>query len=181
MANNSRVIVVDIEATCWLGRPPEGMRNEILEIGAVCVGNGKILRSKREICSVSSDLSRFCTKLTGLTQNQVNKHGVPLSVAMARIETWLSSRKYPWMSWGNFDHRIVEEECRRLGVQSAFSSDYLNLKTLYALYRGTRDGASVASACKQEGLQFNGRRHSALADAKNAARVWLKMQERGGF
>ena len=30
-----KIIVVDIEATCWEGKPPQGMHNDIIEIDAV--------------------------------------------------------------------------------------------------------------------------------------------------
>jgi len=33
--NASSIIVVDLEATCWKGRPPSGMISEVIEIGAV--------------------------------------------------------------------------------------------------------------------------------------------------
>ena len=32
-----KLLIVDLEATCWRGRPPKGMRQEIIEIGIVAL------------------------------------------------------------------------------------------------------------------------------------------------
>ncbi|HHH54067.1 MAG TPA: 3'-5' exonuclease, partial [Bacteroidetes bacterium] len=60
-------IVLDLEATCWMGKPPKGI-NEVIEIGAVKIdGYGKVKDyfSKLIKPSINPRLSGFCKKLTG--------------------------------------------------------------------------------------------------------------------
>ncbi len=58
------IIVVDIEATCWKGKPPIGMKSEIIEVG-VCTLNtqtGEILNNKGILVKPeNSEISKFCT------------------------------------------------------------------------------------------------------------------------
>ena len=37
--NREHMLVVDLEATCWRGHPPKGMKHEIIEIGLVVLDN----------------------------------------------------------------------------------------------------------------------------------------------
>ena len=65
----------DLEATCWLGRPPHGV-TEIIEIGAVKYnGYGEELGVFNQFIkpTVNPLLSPFCTKLTSITQENVDR------------------------------------------------------------------------------------------------------------
>ena len=64
-----KFIIVDLEATCWKSR--EGRKNEIIEIGAVCVDDNKeILGKFVQIVQplLNPVLSDFCISLTTITQ-----------------------------------------------------------------------------------------------------------------
>jgi inhibitor of KinA sporulation pathway (predicted exonuclease) len=67
--------VVDVEATCWDGRPPEGQTNEIIEIGLTVVDLEAVKRVAKHrilVRPARSAVSGFCTELTGLTQAEVD-------------------------------------------------------------------------------------------------------------
>ncbi|WP_407562033.1 exonuclease domain-containing protein [Streptomyces sp. 184] len=68
-----RVLVVDVEATCWEGPPPAGMSPEIIEIG-LCeldVPTGeRISRRSVLVRPERSEVGDFCTRLTTLTPEQ---------------------------------------------------------------------------------------------------------------
>lgn len=36
MNTTDNIIIIDLEATCWEGKPPQGQESEIIEIG-ICV------------------------------------------------------------------------------------------------------------------------------------------------
>ena len=66
-----KIIVVDIEATCWdVEPPPDGQLNEIMEVG-LCIFDVEAnqIEGKRSILvkPLASEISPFCTKLTSLT------------------------------------------------------------------------------------------------------------------
>ena len=77
-----RIVIIDIEATCWEGfDAPKGMQNEIIEIG-VCLLNPKAnpitVTDKRSILvkPQESYISPFCTELTSITPKMVEENGI---------------------------------------------------------------------------------------------------------
>ena len=70
-----QIIVIDIECTCWQGNPPPDEEGEIIEVG-ICtldVASGRRW-AKRSVLvrPTQSRVSAFCTRLTTLTQAQVD-------------------------------------------------------------------------------------------------------------
>jgi len=81
-------LVIDLEATCWRGRPPEGMYNEIIEIGITGVDyRTKEIKFKDTIVVKPkfSDISEFCTELTSIDQELIDKEGVDFEEALSLI------------------------------------------------------------------------------------------------
>jgi len=63
-----KIIVVDVESTCWKGKPSEGQINEIIEVGLGIINKQSyIVKPKLSI------ISNFCTELTSITQEMVDK------------------------------------------------------------------------------------------------------------
>ena len=70
------IIVVDLEATCWEGDPPPGQEKEIIEIGVCTLDIASGTRSDKQSILVrpeTSWVSEFCTRLTTLTQEQIDR------------------------------------------------------------------------------------------------------------
>ena len=83
-----QIIVVDVESTCWQGAPPRGQESEIIEIG-ICpveIASGQRLGKESILVKpMCSTVSKFCTKLTTLTQEQVDT-GITFKEACAILE-----------------------------------------------------------------------------------------------
>ena len=78
-----RILVVDVEATCWEGDPPPGQFSEIIEIGLCVLDVTTLARvEQRDILvrPACSTVSSYCTQLTTLTQADVDG-GMPLAEA----------------------------------------------------------------------------------------------------
>lgn len=67
MKTTDRILVIDLEATCWEGRQPKDQVSEIIEIG-ICVldtQDGSISKNKGILIKPEkSSVSPFCTQLT---------------------------------------------------------------------------------------------------------------------
>jgi inhibitor of KinA sporulation pathway (predicted exonuclease) len=77
-------LVIDFEATCWRGRPPKGMYNEIIEIGITGVDyRTKEIKFKDTIIVKPkfSEISAFCTELTSIDQKLIDDEGVEFEEA----------------------------------------------------------------------------------------------------
>ncbi|MFW5667426.1 MAG: exonuclease domain-containing protein, partial [Coleofasciculus sp.] len=71
-----QILVIDVEATCWQGKPPPGQESEIIEIGVCLLDCHSHYAVKTESILVKperSTVSEFCTELTTLTQEQVDQ------------------------------------------------------------------------------------------------------------
>ncbi|MEN0062886.1 MAG: 3'-5' exonuclease [Myxococcota bacterium] len=174
-----RGIVVDIEATCW--HPDEhaalsaDQRNEceIIEIGAVRFpldgepAFRRVIKPRRH-----PRLSAFCTRLTGLTQADVDG-GMPFAEAYTDFLRWIEPHTVVG-SWGTFDHRQFARDCRRASMEPP-PWQAVNLRSWLAKRlrkRGeTRTWMRLDEALARAGLGFEGTPHRAVADAHNTARL----------
>jgi inhibitor of KinA sporulation pathway (predicted exonuclease) len=166
-----RIIVVDVEATCWQGDPPTGQASDIIEIGVCTLDIATLARSDRRsmlIRPTRSTVSAFCTALTSLTQSEV-EHGMDFGDACAVLERDYLSRNRAWTSWGDYDRQHFERQCTDLGARYPFSSSHLNAKTLFALWHRLPRELGMARALALLGLSLEGTHHRDGDDAWNIA------------
>src|SRR5687767_11998663 len=65
-----RILVIDVESTCWEGPPPRGQISEIIEVGLCVVDVDELRRIEKRAILVrpqASEVSEFCTRLTTIT------------------------------------------------------------------------------------------------------------------
>src|SRR5271170_7418666 len=103
------LLVVDIEATCWeLPKDqPAGQKNEIIEIGIVPISLVELtIGEPRNVLvkPTTSKVSRFCTRLTTLSQEQVDA-GISFREACKTLIEEMDSQRIPWVSWGDYDRK----------------------------------------------------------------------------
>ncbi|HOX42446.1 MAG TPA: 3'-5' exonuclease [Myxococcota bacterium] len=170
------LLVVDLEATCDErgALPREEM--EILEIGAVLVAPapgfatlgefGALVRPARH-----PRLSAFCSRLTGITQAQVDA-ARPLAEALADLGAWLRPfEELAWGSWGDYDRRQWAQDLARQARPDPLPARHLNLKHLYAAATRSFRNLGLGRALARAGLEFQGRPHRGLDDARNVVRL----------
>jgi 3'-5' exoribonuclease 1 len=166
-------VVVDLEATCW---DDGGDRNrmEIIEIGAVRLDNRyRPVDEFSEFVRPTAylTLSAFCRELTTITQEQVDG-AETFPAVFNRFIDWIGPRPARLCSWGNYDLRQFESDCRRHGIAmpAALASDHINLKMEFARWQGVRP-CGMARALDQLGLDLAGTHHRGIDDARNIARI----------
>src|SRR5215468_2050454 len=100
-----RIVVVDVESTCWEGSPPSGERSEIIEIGisTVDITSGQVLdRDSILVRPEHSRVSAFCTQITTLTRQQVDE-GIPFREACRALRERHQTKDRLWASYGDYD------------------------------------------------------------------------------
>lgn len=175
------VLVVDLEATCWLGHPPEGQRNEIIEIGiaALDLATNTISKSGTVLIKpVASEISAFCTELTHITPELIAEHGVSFAQACQWLQDEYHVHQRLWVSWGSYDLKMMQAECKLQNHPYPFSAYHQNLKRIYAKLTKTKHGLGLSKAIEALGLAFEGTHHRGGDDAYNTARIaqWLVNQ-----
>ena len=88
MKTTDKIIIIDLEATCWQGAVPAGQENEIIEIGLSVLDTltGEISKNQGILVKPQrSSVSEFCTELTTITQDLLDKQGVLFDKAIEML------------------------------------------------------------------------------------------------
>lgn len=172
------ILVVDFEATCWSPRRDAGnQKSEIIEIGATKLLVGEELYSWEGLPTLLvqprySTVSSFCTDLTGLHQERLDKEGILFEEAMERLASYAGPIK-TWASFGEQDPIQLERQCRAFDVPNPLEGKHhINIRDLLFIFD---QHTSLSKALGRLGLIFEGNKHNAGDDALNAARVLGEM------
>ena len=172
--NRDVALVIDFEATCWRGHPPEGMHMEIIEIGVTGVDykTKEILFKDTILVKPKfSEISAFCTELTSIDQELIDREGVEFDVACKILREKFKSRVRIWLSWGEYDKNQIQKDCNLKKVDNPFGRIHFNLKPLFSFAFGITQDLGVAGALKHLGIEFEGNAHRAIDDAYNTAKI----------
>ena len=170
-------IVLDLEATCWLGKPPKGI-NEIIEIGAVKINDfgevtGHFSRLIKPV--VNPRLSGFCKKLTGIKQSQLNTADNFEKVIM-EFQDFIGygQEDFVLYSWGNNDKDYLKKNCELFGMDTEWLNNFVDMRKIYLDITGHKRKSGLKVIVESEGFEFEGEQHSAYVDAYNLSKIFIK-------
>ncbi|HMR88987.1 MAG TPA: 3'-5' exonuclease [Saprospiraceae bacterium] len=169
-------IIFDLEASCWLGRPPHGI-NEVIEIGAVKVNDYNEVESifsKFIKPTVNPILSDFCTRLTSITQTDVDRSKT-FPFIIQEFMDWIGiDEDFVLISWGKYDKQQLIQDCELHKMETEWLEHHFNLKPAYRALKDLKDEPGLKKAVKLEGFEFTGIHHRAISDAENTAKIFIK-------
>ena len=181
------LIVVDFEATCKEERDSVFLeKQEIIEIG-LCSVDEIFLDTIHKIDLFvkpvfHSQLTPFCTSLTTITQNEVDK-GFDLAAAMEVCSHFIDYEKDIFCSWGNFDKNLLSRNLHIRGLSEkygkVFPRRHVNIKQFVADYDDARP-CGIKAKCAELGIVFEGTLHRAIDDAINVVAILRAMQYQFG-
>ncbi len=174
-----RYIIYDIEATCWRGKPPKGI-NEVIEIGAVMINDyGELISEFNKFVrpDVNPILSGFCKSLTKISQENVDMADKYPKV-VDQFKSWIGVGEcdYVLCAWGDFDKRILRDNCKLHKMDFDWVDYFINVKSQYNTIKGNigQDKSGLKATVKKEGFEFEGVHHRAISDAINLGKVFSK-------
>jgi len=162
---NKKALVLDLELTCW--DKPTDQIPEIIQIGIVEIDliNRTISRKKMMyVKPEKTEVSEFCTSLTGITKKQVYKQGLSYDKAIEILNDKFGFKNKTVFAWGHDDKAFKD------GI-----NNYINLSALYSMMKMTDKKYGLKMALKEENIEFEGNAHDALVDAENTAVLLLKI------
>ncbi|MGH9552826.1 MAG: exonuclease domain-containing protein, partial [Terriglobales bacterium] len=123
-------------------------------------------------------VSAYCTALTGWTDAKLRKQGVSLAAACHRLEK-LGVKNRLCVTDSADELVTVRAQCERLGIESPFGHESLNIAAVFALFTQQTRNLSLTEMLAHLGLTFEGRLHSGVDDAFNIGRLFIKLVELG--
>ena len=174
MKTTDKIIIIDLEATCWKGPVPQGQVNEIIEIG-ICVLDTKTgIISKNEgilIKPERSTVSPFCTELTTITQELLDQEGVSFEQACNELRIQYNSYQYTWASYGAYDLDMLKQQCKFRGLDYPMAENHINVKTLFTEVKGLKRKVGMKGALGILEIPLEGTHHRGVDDANNIAKI----------
>lgn len=167
--------LIDLECTCWDDPHEKAMyQQEIIEIGIweYHLKDKELKKGKGILVhNTEGPISDFCTRLTSLTQNQLDREGMSFEAATNILLREYKSKQRNWASWGNFDLRIFREQYKRRKTQYPLGPGHFNVKTLYSFLRRHPKEYGIDKALTMEGMEFEGHHHRGVDDTYNFGRI----------
>jgi inhibitor of KinA sporulation pathway (predicted exonuclease) len=164
-------IYIDVEMTCWNGPPPVGMKQEIIEIGAVAMDLTSLEITQEKSYFVRPrcwEISANCTALTGITKKDIQSASSFQDVLAEFIEAFAPKGKLCG-TWGD-DADLIHRTCQERGLKSPLRH-LVDVSHLFQRAFLLKDRVSLQKAVMLLGSKFDGAPHNALGDARNTALV----------
>ena len=176
----THLLVVDFEATCGPGVSKGGV--EIIEIGAILVPfyepslniETAIQFHQYIRPEIHHQLTKFCKKLTGITQEQVD-NGLTFTEGLKALTSFIREQeiqcnKIVFSGWSDFDAKQFKKQCVKINTKCPFKH-FLNLQSQFRKSQKDQQNKSLKKALASQDLEFIGSEHSAIDDAFNTARL----------
>lgn len=171
-------LVIDLEATCDSDERMPRDETEIIEIGAVLCEAERLSPVSEFQAFVRPGrhpkLTPFCTRLTTITQAQVDA-APRFPVVVQQLGAWLREQgvvgQFLFCSWGDYDKNQFAREERRHGLRLPLGKGHLNLKQAFCRYSGDDKKLGNGQALDRVGLRPQGIAHRGIDDARNIARL----------
>ena len=170
-----QIIVVDLEATCWEKNKerPKNETSDIIEIGVCLLDVQTRQRTEKHSILVKpqrSRISNFCTRLTTLTQEQVDR-GILFADACKMLRDNFYSKHRVWASYGEYDRNQFQKQCQEMNVSYPFGTRHINVKTLFAIAHQLPKEVGMGQALELLNLPLEGTYHRGGDDAWNIAGI----------
>ncbi|KAM4050578.1 3'-5' exoribonuclease 1 [Anomaloglossus baeobatrachus] len=184
------ICVIDFEATCEDGNPPDYI-HEIIEFPIALI-NTKTLEIEDTFQQyvkpeINLQLSEFCVNLTGITQDVVDQADTFPAVLHSAVD-WMKEKdlgtkfKYAILTDGSWDmSKFLNMQCHISGIKyPRFAKKWINIRKCYGnFYKVLRNRTKLTTMLEKLGMKYNGRLHSGLDDSKNIARIAIRMLQDG--
>ena len=172
VAGERRIVVVDVEATCWK-KGVFSRKKETIEIGAVLLLLDRdpsrwpefqtFVRPRR-----LPRLSSFCRELTGITQEDVDAAPSFAEALRLFLEWSQPPERVVLAAWSHYDLWQLDLDLEAHGLPN-LALPFLDVKKLAARMVGSKSFEETARQLAPEDAAMP--RHRAIADARRTARI----------
>lgn len=166
------VILLDTEYTAWEGSRErnwsgECEHREIVQIAAIKIDT-KSLDEIESFCvlvkpTLNSKLSDYFINLTGITQEQINQHGVDFAQALKMYSDW--SRNFDTYSFGR-DEKVLAENCELVHISFTLTNNFFDTRDVFFKYGIPAQKYYSGNIVEAFGVKNARTQHDALNDTR---------------
>ncbi|MFB0845075.1 exonuclease domain-containing protein [Paenibacillus oleatilyticus] len=174
-------IVFDLEATCW--ENDRTKQNEIIEIGAVKINDKLEFVDEFQMFIkpiLNPWLSDFCKKLTSITQEDVNQAEY-FPQAIQQFQEWIGKEDYILCSWGFYDKSQLTKDCELNRLDTDWLANHISIKHQHGKMIGKERGVGMEKALDLLKMPLEGTHHRGIDDARNIARIFVRIFDKLEF
>ncbi len=178
-----RYVCIDIEMselTCEQRQMAGGLRNEIIQIGAVMLDENYNMISEFNtyVKPVYSSVTPLIHEITGITNEKLARAD-DFITAFDKYNYWLGEAEITTFCWSTSDFTQLWNELElkakhRTDLFAALRS-FVDLQQIYCEQIGAEISVSLEAALKFLQLDYQGQIHTANCDAFNTARILHKI------
>lgn len=184
-----RKVFIDLEF-CGVPKKDRDVRRiskfETIEIGAVKLdeANQVIERFDAFVKPQYGEITPYITELTHIRPEEVSGARGFRDV-MDSFTGWLGDEEIAMYSWSETDRRQIQKECRLKGYENSkldsLYENWVDFQMIFDKIMGVDHQISLENALNGAGIAFEGRPHSAIADAENTAALFALTQDEEAF
>ena len=172
VAGERRIVVVDVEATCWK-KGVFSRKKETIEIGAVLLLLDRAESRWPEFQTFVRPrrlprLSSFCRELTGITQENVDAAPTFPEALRLFLEWSQPLERVVLATWSRYDLWQLNLDLEAHGLPE-LAIPFLDVKKLAARIVGTKSFEETAGEMVPDAVALPS--HRAIADARRTARI----------
>lgn len=168
-------LIIDFEATCSNDKkeiPSNEM--EIIEFAGMLINSEyKILKEFTQFIKPirHPKLTKFCTDLTTITQNDVDK-AKSFPEVLQLFNSEILQPRALFLSWGNYDKNQLIKDCELHNVSYPFDlQNHINIKQKVNDYLKLPKPKGIGGILKYLNLRFEGTPHRGIDDVRNIVRI----------
>ena len=137
--------------------------------------------------TVNTQLTKFCTNLTGITQDKVTNQPL-LANVLEMFDQWLKSEgllssncNFIFVTCGDWDlFTMLPSQCRYFNLHRAnYFDHWINIKRSFNKSTKKFARGGMMSMLQDLNIQHQGRHHSGIDDCKNIAEILKAIAQRG--
>lgn len=162
-------VVIDIETTGL-----SHLTDEIIEIGAVRVENGKPTEEFHSLVKCKQKIPESVKKLTGITDEEVWNHGRELCTVLRDFLVFISDFQLVCHNV-SFDYNFIQASCRRENISVPKNKCIDTMILSKRLLKGLRD-YKLQTIAENLSVNYSGQ-HRALRDCYITYGIYTKLNE----